>query len=54
MNAERFNGLALLVTHRSKDINLMNVRRRFINMHKRRMELLYNILSMDEEEQLAW
>ena len=53
MNAERFNGLALLATHRSKDINLINVRRRFINMHKRRMELLYDILSMDEEEQLA-
>ena len=54
MNAERFNGLALLATHRSKDINLINVRRRFINMHKRRVELLYDILSMDEEEQLAW
>ena len=53
MNAECFNGLALLATHRSKDINLINVRRRFINMHKRRMELLYDILSMDEEEQLA-
>ena len=53
VNAERFNGLALLATHRSKDINLINVRRRFINMHKRRMELLYDILSMDEEEQLA-
>ena len=53
MKAERFNGLALLTTHRSKDINLINVRRRFINMHKRRMELLYDILSMDEEEQLA-
>ena len=53
MNAERFNGLALLATHRSKDINLINVRRRFINMHKRRTELLYDILSMDEEEQLA-
>ena len=52
MNAERFNGLALLATHRSKDINLINVRRRLINMHKRRMELLYDILSMDEEEQL--
>ena len=25
-----------------------------IIMHKRRMELLYDILSMDEEEQLAW
>ena len=54
MNAERFNGLALLATYRSKDINLINVRRRFINMHKRCMELLYDILSMDEEEQLAW
>ena len=54
INAERINGLALLATrHRSKDINLINVRRRFINMHKRRMELLYDILSMDEEEQLA-
>ena len=53
MNAERFNGLALLTIHRSKDINLINVGRRFINMHKRRMELLYDILSMDEEEQLA-
>ena len=53
MNAERFNGLALLATHRSEDINLINGRRRFINMHKRRMELLYDILSMDEEEQLA-
>ena len=53
MNAERFNGLALLATHRSKDINLINVRRRFINMHKRCMELLYAILSRDEEEQLA-
>ena len=53
MNAERFNRLALLTTHHSKDINLINVRRRFINMHKRRMELLYDILSMDEEEQLA-
>ena len=53
MNAERFSGLALLATHRSKDINLINVRRRFINMHKRRMELLYDILSMDKEEQLA-
>ena len=52
MNAERFNGLALLATHRSEDINLINVRR-FINMHKRHMELLYDILSMDEEEQLA-
>ena len=52
MNAERFNGLALLATHRSKEINLINVRRRFSNMHKRRMELLYDILSMDEEEQL--
>ena len=51
MNAERFNGLALLATHRSEDINFINVRRRFINMHKRRMELLYDILSMDEEEQ---
>ena len=53
MNAERFNGLAFSVTHRSKDINLINVRRRFINMHKRRMELLNYILSMNEEEQLA-
>ena len=53
MNAERFNGLAFSVTQRSKDINLINVRRRFINMHKRRMELLYYILSMNEEEQLA-
>ena len=53
MNAERFNGLALLTTHRSKDINLINVRRRFINMHKRPMELLHDVLSMDEEEQLA-
>ena len=53
MNAERFNGLALLATHRSEDINLINVRRRFINMDKRRMELLYDILSMAEEEQLA-
>ena len=53
MNAERFNGLSLLATHRSKDINLINVRRRFINMHKRRMELVYDILSMDEEEQVA-
>ena len=52
MKAERFNGLALLATHRSKDTNLINVRRRFINMHKRCMELLYDILSMDEEEQL--
>ena len=54
MNAERFNGLALLATHLSEDINLINVRRRFINLHKRRMELLYDILSMDEEEQIAW
>ena len=53
MNAERFIGLALLATHRSKDINLINVSRRFINMYNRRMELLYDILSMDEEEQLA-
>ena len=53
MNAERFDGLALLETHRSENINLINVRRRFINMHKRRIELLYDILSMDEEEQLA-
>ena len=53
MNAECFNRLALLATHRSKDINLINVRRRFINMQKRRMELLYDILSMDKEEQLA-
>ena len=53
MNAKRFNGLTLLAIHRSKDINLINVRKRFINMHKRRMELLYDILSMDEEEQLA-
>ena len=53
MNAERFNGLAFLATHLSKDINLIYVRRIFINMHKRRMELLYDILSMDEEEQLA-
>ena len=53
MNAERFNELALLATHRSKDINLINFRRRFINMRKRCMELLYDILSMDEEEQLA-
>ena len=30
MNAERLNRLALLTTHRSKDINLINVRRRFI------------------------
>ena len=50
---EHFNGLALLATHRSKDINLINVRRRFINMHKRCKELLYDILSVDEEEQLA-
>ena len=50
INSERFNGLA---THRSKDINLINVRRRFINMYKRRMELLYDILSIDKEEQLA-
>ena len=53
MNAQRFNELALLATHRSRDINLINVRRRFINMHKRCMELLHDILSMDEEEQLA-
>ena len=53
MNAERFNGLALLATHHSKDIDLINVRRRFINMHKRRMELLYDILSMDEEETIS-
>ena len=53
MNAERFNGLALLATHCSKDINLINVRRRFINLRKRHMELFYDILSMDEEEQLA-
>ena len=50
MNAERFNGLPLLATHHSKDINLINVRRRFVNMHKKRMELLYDILSMDEED----
>ena len=30
MNAERFNGLALLATHRAKDISLINVRIRFI------------------------
>ena len=54
MNAERFNGLDILATHCSKDINLINVRRTFINMHKRLMELLYDILSMGEEEQLAW
>ena len=53
MNAERFNGPVLLATYRSKDIYLINVRRRFINMHKRRMELLYDILTIDEEEQLA-
>ena len=52
MNAECFYGLALLATHHFKDINLTNVRRGFVNMHKRRMELLYDILSMDEEEQL--
>ena len=54
MNAERFSGLALLATNRSKDIDLINIRRRFINMDKRCMELLYNILSMDVEEQLAY
>ena len=32
MNAERFNGLALPATHRSEDINLINVRRRFIKV----------------------
>ena len=41
MNAECFNGLALLATHRSEDTNLINVRRGFINMHKRCMKLPY-------------
>ena len=54
MNAECFNEPALLATHHSEDINLIDVRRRFINIHKRCMELLYDILSMDEEEQLIF